>query len=218
MAHSHSLLDHLLFLLLFLFFLPLLLSWSAVPISDCLQAHSRAGSYPQRWRPSYRFALNSLPPVRMSQQRGPCPPGFKAPLEGHTSKTRGSPPKCEMTERRKEEWWVMTYLPRISLPSTYLPITEPDLCFLLALEAAVFALAALSFCRNTKCPEIHACGFILMLEQKRGKALDRTLNGRSRAGFLPTTPHIQFIHPLPCIPPPTHTATRIPPSPFQKST
>lgn len=82
----------------------------------------------------------------------------------------------------------MTYLPRISLPSTYLPITEPDLCFLLALEAAVFALAALSFCRNTKCPEIHACGFILMLEQKRGKALDRTLNGRSRVGFLPTTP------------------------------
>lgn len=30
----HSLLDHLLFLLLFLFFLPLLLSWPAVPISD----------------------------------------------------------------------------------------------------------------------------------------------------------------------------------------
>lgn len=77
-----------------------------------------------------------------------------------------APKRCEMTEPRKEEWWVMTYLPRISLLSTYLPITEPDLCFLLALETAVFALAALSFCRNIKCPEIHACGFILMLEQK----------------------------------------------------
>ena len=48
----------------------------------------------------------------------------------------------------------MAYLLSIPVPSTYLPITEPDLCFRLGLEAAVFALAALSFWRNTECSQI----------------------------------------------------------------
>lgn len=60
----------------------------------------------------------------------------------------------------------MTYLLRMPLLSMYLPITEPDLCFQLALAAAVLDLAALSFCRNTKGPQLRACWFVLMSEQK----------------------------------------------------
>lgn len=94
-----------------------------------------------------------------------CDPSRATPQRPVKVAPEAAPQKRE-NEWREEEWRVMAYLLRIPLPSTYLPITEPDLCFLLALEAAVFALAALSFCRNTKCPEIHVCGSVSMLEQK----------------------------------------------------
>lgn len=121
-------------------------------------------------------------------------PSRATPQRSSKCGCRGSSRGGQMKGKRKEEWRVMTYLLRTPLPSTYLPITEPDLCFLFALEAAVLALAALSFCRNTKCPEIHSCGSVSMLEQKEGKALYGTLHERSRLGFPVQSLTLRFFH------------------------
>ena len=81
-------------------------------------------------------------------------PRLPARANGNQHVLRAYAQPCKAKEQITGKQSGMAYLLSIPVLSTYLPITEPDRCFHLAVGAAVFALAALSFWRNTECSQI----------------------------------------------------------------